>query len=96
MHNFLLSREARADIDETLLFIAADNLDAAISFNDRLDEVFLMLGDNPKAGRERHALNEGLRSFPFGNYLIFYRIWAGEVTITRVLHSTRDLDEIFI
>jgi toxin ParE1/3/4 len=95
MLSFSLSREARADIDEILLFIATDNLDAAISFNDRLDEAFIMLGDHPKAGRERPELNEGLRSFPHGNYLNFYRIWAGKVTITRVLHSARDLDELF-
>lgn len=94
MPNYSLSREARADIDEILIFIAADNIDAAISFNDRLDDVFLMLGDNPKAGRERPELNEGLRSFPLGNYLIFYRIWAGKITIARVLHSARDLDEL--
>lgn len=95
MHNFSLSREARSDIDEILIFIAADNVEAAISFNDRLHEIFLMLGDNPLAGRERPELNEGLRSFPYGSYLIFYRIWAGEVTVTRVMHSARDLDELF-
>jgi toxin ParE1/3/4 len=95
MLNFSLSREARADIDEIPLFIAADDLDAAISFNDRLDEAFSMLGGNPMAGRVRPELNEGLRSFPFGSYMIFYRIWAGKVTVTRVLHSARDIDELF-
>jgi hypothetical protein len=30
-----------------------------------------------------------------GNYLIFYRLWAGKVAITRVIHSARDLEEIF-
>jgi toxin ParE1/3/4 len=95
MPSYSLSREARQDIDEILIFIAVDNLDAAISFNDHLDNVFLMLGDNPKAGRERPELNDGLRSFPLGNYLVFYRIWAGKISITRVLHSARDLDELF-
>ena len=78
-----------------LLFIAADDPDSAISFYLRLEAAFQMLGDNPKAGRERPELNEGLRSFPLGSYLIFYRVWAGKLTITRVLHSARDLDEIF-
>ena len=95
MPSYSLSREARQDIDEILIFIAADNLDAAISFNDHLDNVFVMLSDNPKAGRERLELNEGLRSFPLGNYLVFYRIWAEKISITRVLHSARDLDELF-
>ena len=95
MPKYSLSREARQDIDGILIHIATDNIDAAISFNDRLEDVCLMLGENPKAGRERPELNEGLRSFPFGNYLIFYRIWAGRISITRVLHSARDLDEMF-
>lgn len=95
MSRYSLSREARQDIDGILIYIAADNIDAAISFNDRLEDVCLMLGENPKAGRERPELNEGLRSFPFGNHLVFYRIWAGRISITRVLHSARDLDEMF-
>lgn len=95
MPNYSLSVAARQDIDEILIFIAADNLDAAISFNDRLEDLLLMLGENPKAGRKRSELNDGMRSFPFGNYLVFYRIWAGKVTITRFLHGARDLDELF-
>jgi toxin ParE1/3/4 len=95
MPNYSLSGGARADINEVLLFISADDPDSAISFYLRLEAAFRMLGENPKAGRERPELNEGLRSFPVGSYLIFYRIWAGKLTITRVLHGARDLDEIF-
>lgn len=94
MPSYELSRQARSDIDEILIFIAADNIDAAISFNARLENLFSMLGNTPKAGRERPELNEGLRSFPIGSYMVFYRIWAGKVSITRVLHSARDLDEM--
>jgi toxin ParE1/3/4 len=54
-----------------------------------------MLADNSKLGRERPELSEHLRSFPEGNYLIFYREWAGRIAIVRVLHGARDLDEIF-
>lgn len=95
MAKYSLSREARQDIDDILVYIAADDLDAAISFNDRLDDIFFMLVKNPMAGRGRPDLNEGLRCFPLGAYLVFYRIWAGKISITRVLHSARDLDEIF-
>lgn len=95
MTSYSLSREARQDIDEILVYIAADQLDAAVSFNDRLDETFTMLADNPKAGRERPELNQGVRSFPVGNYLIFYQVWARKVTIARAIHGARDLDEMF-
>jgi toxin ParE1/3/4 len=95
MDSYSLSKEARQDIDDILIYIAADQVDAAVLFNDRLDELFWMLADNPRAGRERPELSEVLRCFPLGSYLIFYRLWAGRVTIARVLHSARDLDEIF-
>jgi toxin ParE1/3/4 len=95
MASYSLSKEARQDIDDILIYMAADQVDAAVLFNDRLDELFWMLADNPRAGRERPDLSEGLRCFPLDSYLIFYRLWAGRVTIARVLHSARDLDEIF-
>jgi toxin ParE1/3/4 len=95
MANYIITPNAEKDIDEILLFIANDNVDAAITFNDRLINCFELLADNAKIGRERPELKEDLRSFPEGNYLIFYREWSGIVAIVRVLHGARDLDEIF-
>ncbi len=95
MPKYTITRRAEKDIDEILIYIAADNLDAALVFNDRLTELFEMLADNEKAGRERPELKEDIRSFPQGNYLIFYRSWAGNIAIVRVIHGARDLDEMF-
>lgn len=95
MADYIITPRAEKDIDEILLFIAADNLNAAIAFQERLANRFELLADNPKIGRERTEVKQGLRSFPEGNYLIFYREWAGIVAIVRVLHGARDLDEIF-
>lgn len=95
MGRYIITRQAEQDIDEILVYIAADNLDAALSFNDRLTHLFEMLADNTKAGRERPELKEDLRSFPEGNHLIFYRRWAGDIAIVRVIHGARDLGEIF-
>lgn len=49
----------------------------------------------PEAGRSRSELQMGLRSFPVGRYLIFYRPSATSVEIVRVLHSARDVDAMF-
>jgi toxin ParE1/3/4 len=92
--NYIITSSAEQDIDEILRFIAVDDLDAAIAFFDRLIGRFEMLAENPKAGRERSELKQDLRSFPEGNYLVFYREWAGIVAIVRVLHGARDLDEL--
>ncbi len=95
MASYIITPNAEKDIDEVLLFIAADNINAAITFNERLNKCFELLADNPKIGRERPELKQDLRSFPEGNYLVFYREWSGIVAIARVLHGARDLDEIF-
>lgn len=95
MARYSLTRKAQEDIGEILTYIAADNIDAATNFDDRLADVFELLSNNKKAGRLRPELKEDLRSFPEGNYLIFYRIWAGEIAIVRVVHGSRDLDEMF-
>jgi toxin ParE1/3/4 len=95
MPKYIISREAEQDINEILAFIAADNFNAALLLYGRLIDVFEMLAENSNAGRGRPELKEDIRSFPEGNYLIFYRKWAGKIAIVRVLHGARDLDEIF-
>ncbi|HMJ07394.1 MAG TPA: type II toxin-antitoxin system RelE/ParE family toxin [Pyrinomonadaceae bacterium] len=95
MGKHIVTREAEEDIDEILAYIALDNFDASLAFYDRLKGLFAMLADNWKAGRERPELKEDIRSFPEGNYLVFYRMWAGKIAIVRVIHAARDLDEIF-
>ena len=95
MADYIITPRAEKDIDEILLFIAADNLEAAITFQERLARRFEMLAENPNSGRLRPEIKEDLRSFPEGSYLIFYRNWAGIVAIVRVLHAARDLEEIF-
>ena len=95
MARYIVTREAEVDIDEILAYIAADDFEAALTFYDRLLDLFRMLAENPNAGRVRPELQDGLRCFPERNYLIFYRGWAGKIAIARVIHSARDLDEVF-
>ena len=48
------------------------------------------LADNPLMGCVHPELRPGLRSFPHGDYLIFYRPLRDGVSIVRVLHGSRD------
>jgi toxin ParE1/3/4 len=54
-----------------------------------------MLSDHPHAGQRRTELRPCLRSFPVGNYLIFYRPLRGGVELVRVLHGARDVRRSF-
>ncbi len=95
MGKYMITDSAKEDIEEILVYIAGDNLAAALALDSRLTKLFEMLADYNEAGRERSELENGLRSFPHDSYSIFYRRWAGDVTIVRVVHGARDLDEIF-
>jgi toxin ParE1/3/4 len=46
-------------------------------------------------GRERSDLLSGMRSFPIGRYLIFYRIVERTLQVVRVLSGYRDVDALF-
>jgi toxin ParE1/3/4 len=95
MANYIVTPNAKVDIIEILNFIGSDNIDAAFSFQERLINLFETLADNPKMGKNRTELKPELRSFAQGNYLVFYREWAGIIAIVRVLHGARDIEEIF-
>ena len=86
-----LSPAAVRDHEEIWLYVAADKPGAADRLIDALTERCQALARNPHMGRERDELREGLRSFPHGRYVIFYRIGEADVQIVRVLEGERDL-----
>jgi toxin ParE1/3/4 len=71
--------------------IAENSESAADRFIDRLIHDFQILGDVPYAGRQRDEIRPGYRSFPVGDYLIFYRVREPGVQIMHVVHGRRDL-----
>lgn len=82
---------ARQDLIEIWLYIAEDNEGAADRFLSRIEDTLDMLAENPLAGRDRSELAERLRSFPIGNYLVFYRPEADGIDVVRVLNGYRDI-----
>ena len=61
----------------------------------RKDVALPLLSSQPKMGRARDDLSLGLRSMPFGRYVIFYEPLPDGIDIVRVLHSARDIDTVF-
>lgn len=93
MPRLTYSQQAYADMDEVLAYIAQENPQAAIETIDALEEKAQLLTDNPELGRARPDLLENIRSFPYGNYIIFYRPTSDGILIVRVLHSARDVSD---
>jgi|TARA_B110000503_G_scaffold138759_1_gene225593 toxin ParE1/3/4 len=61
---------------------------------DRLNEAMIKLTEMPKMGVERSELIKGLRSYPLGKYILYYRIKDNDLEVVRVLSSSRDIDSI--
>lgn len=95
MPSFRFLPAARDDLHEIWDYIAQDNLEAAEQLVERIEELCEMLATHPHLGRRREELAANLRSFPTGNYVIFYQPITDGVEIVRVLHSSRDIESLF-
>ena len=82
---------AEEDFRDIWRHIAEDNLDAADAFLRRIDLKLELYASQPRMGTIREPLAPGLRSFPVGNYLVFYRIVSDGIELVRVLHAARDI-----
>jgi toxin ParE1/3/4 len=89
---FYKRRRVDLDLDSIWSFIAADSESAADKQVGRIVEVFEMLMQNPRAGRERSELQRHLRSFPVGNYIVFYIPLRDGIEIVRVMHGRQDIN----
>jgi toxin ParE1/3/4 len=61
-----------------------------------MDHVQLMSlrpNEMPMMGSHRSGTADGLRCFPLGSYLIFYRPMLEGIVVIRVLHAARDWSE---
>jgi toxin ParE1/3/4 len=74
-------------------YIAVDNPEAAKQCLRQIDAQFGKLARFPLMGRVRSDLSVGLRSFPIGNYIIFYLPITNQsgVYIVRVIEGHRDI-----
>jgi toxin ParE1/3/4 len=95
MPRIIRSPRAKIDIWKIADRIASDNLTASVKFLSNLDHTLETLAKMPGLGPARDELLPGLRSFPIGNYVLFYRRVPTGIELVRVIHGSRDLDEIF-
>lgn len=85
---------AEGDLAAIVDYIAADNLDAALHWVDEIDQIFRLLARNPFLGEEVSHLLPGARRQTFGNYLIFYRPTQEGIMVVRVLHGSRQIENL--
>ena len=95
MRGILKRQRAADDLIELWDYIAEDSVMRADALIDDFDAKFHLLAEQPMLGRSREELAPGLRSLPFGRYVIFYEVIPDGIAIVRVLHGARDLGPLF-
>ena len=83
------------DLEDIHDFVAQDSPSAAARSVALIRERCFLLAENPLLGRSRPDLAPYLRSFPVGNYIIFYRPAENGVQILRVVSGFRDIGALF-
>jgi toxin ParE1/3/4 len=89
---------ARRDLANILDYITRTSGSLAIGqqFVDRLRQQCRKLASLPGTlGRLRPELRPDIRSFAFGNYVIFFRYEGDTVEVVNVLEGHRDIDAYF-
>jgi toxin ParE1/3/4 len=84
--------QAKQDLKDINRFIALEHPNAAKRFVASVKQQCQTLSDFPEMGRLWQELTPPLRSFPIGNYLIFYRPDdAKSIQVIAVVSGYRDL-----
>lgn len=84
-----LSAKAQRDQTAIWLYIAKDSIVAADGIVDRFSDIFVLLADNPEAGRQRDDLGHGVRSYVVDGYVTCYRIDGETLDVVGIFHGAR-------
>ncbi|MDX6693761.1 MAG: toxin ParE1/3/4 [Blastocatellia bacterium] len=95
MRTVKVAAAAEEDLRKIWAYVAEHNAEAASKLIKELTGKFALLRDHPHMGRGEDRLLINLRSFVVKDYYIFYQPFDDVVEILRVLHSSRDIENIF-
>jgi toxin ParE1/3/4 len=93
---YRISDDAERDLDEIFLYWAERaSLIIADRVIDEIVERFRLLGEFPEAGRSSDAIATGVKCFPAGQYLIYYRKARKYTDILHIFHGAREQAHAF-
>src|SRR5215203_1949868 len=100
-HEIFKRPQAERDIEECFVYIAEDNLDVGVTFLVAVEDAIEQLARFPLLGKERQFTEKRFQNVRmwkvknFENYLIFYTVAEDRIEIVRVLHGSRDIEDLF-
>jgi toxin ParE1/3/4 len=93
---YRVSENAERDLDEIFAYWAERaSLEIADRVIDKITDRFWLLGEHPNAGRASDDVAAGVKCFPAGKYLIYYRVTRRGTYILHVFHGARDQRKAF-
>ena len=87
--------QASEDVLEIWRYIAVHSLRSADGVVNRFEEIFRILAEYPDMGLDRPELGQGLKSFPDGRFIIFYRHNSRILDVVRVVAAARKVSADF-
>jgi toxin ParE1/3/4 len=94
MRTLVKAPKAESDLIDIWLYVAEDQPVNADRLLDRLNEAALLVAATPGMGVDRPSLCKDLKSFPVGNYILYYRVKVDVLELVRVLSASREVDNI--
>ncbi len=96
MAQILFTPIATEDLQQIWIYIAENaGKETANKFLLEIKKKCETIADFPESGRVRHEFLVNLRSFPFKKYVIFYLPLEKGIEILRIIHSSRDIEQVF-
>ncbi len=93
---YRISNDAENELEEIFLYWAErTSLAVADRVIDEIFERFRLLGEFPDAGRTSDDIAKGVKCFPAGPYLIYYRRRRAYTEIVHVFHGAREQKQAF-
>jgi toxin ParE1/3/4 len=93
---YRVSADAERDLEEIFLYWASrSSLATADRVVDRITDRFWLLGEHPDAGKSAGDIAVGVKCFPAGKYLIYYRKTRRGTDIPHIFHGVRDQPTAF-
>jgi toxin ParE1/3/4 len=91
-----VSKGAERDLDEIFSYWAERaGLKAADRIIDSIADRFWLLGEHPDAGRASDKIAGGVRCFPAGKFLIYYRRTRRGTEILHIFHGAQNQKRAF-
>lgn len=93
---YRITKQAEQDLDEIYAYWARRaSPETADRLIDKIVDRFWLLGEYPDAGRPSEDIAAGVKCFPAGKYLIYYRALRRRTDILHIFHGGRDQRRAF-